>query len=202
MSFSGAQVTRLGLYGGSRVPYGSFAGKVATPPVFAGTIPDISITEGAAATEYDLSTYFTGAASYSIAPAVEAGWSFNTSTGVLTVDPLVVGVYGDYTVTATNAGGNTDSNAFGVTVTEGQFSGGFWFDYDAEYSRRRREEKKRLEAEEAAQKIQDELEREIALEFRKQDAENDRVNELARLTALTEKHRSQVDREFEEMDKS
>ena len=27
MSFSGAQVTRLGLYGGSRSPYSSFAGK-------------------------------------------------------------------------------------------------------------------------------------------------------------------------------
>ncbi len=25
-------ITRLGLYGGARIPYGSFAGKVAAPP--------------------------------------------------------------------------------------------------------------------------------------------------------------------------
>jgi len=77
-----AAVTRLGLYGGSRSPYGSFAGKVAAPPVFSGTIANISEDFDTGTYQYDISTYFTGATSYSIAPSVEAGWSFNTSVAL------------------------------------------------------------------------------------------------------------------------
>ena len=124
MAFSGAQVTRLGLGGGPRFPYGSFAGKTATPPVFSGTIPDISLTESATSTDYDLSTYFTGATSYSIAPAVETGWTFNTTTGTLTVIPDTVGSFGPYIVTGTNAGGSTPSNSFGVAVALASLPGG------------------------------------------------------------------------------
>jgi len=113
-----AAVTRLGLYGGSRSPYGSFAGKVAAPPVFSGTIANISEDFDTGTYQYDISTYFTGATSYSIAPSVEAGWSFNTSTGVLTIDTDDQNTFGSYVVTGTNAGGDTDSNAFFVTVSE------------------------------------------------------------------------------------
>jgi len=88
-----------------------------SPPVFSGTIPDISLTESATTTDYDLSTYFTGAVSYAIAPAVESGWTFNTTTGLLTVLPDTVGSFGPYIVTATNTGGSTPSNSFGVAVT-------------------------------------------------------------------------------------
>ena len=88
-----------------------------SPPIFSGTIPDISLEESASTTEYDLSTYFTGATSYSISPAVEAGWSFNTTTGVLTILPDTIGDFGPYTVTGTNAGGSDSSNAFAVAVT-------------------------------------------------------------------------------------
>lgn len=100
------------------------AGGTASAPVFTGTIPDISLTEGAAGATYDLSTYFTSATSYSIAPAVEAGWTFNTSTGVLTVDPLVAGVYGGYVVTGTNGVGSTNSNSFTATVVAATSAGG------------------------------------------------------------------------------
>lgn len=86
-------------------------------PVFTGTIPNISKVQNTGSFQYDLSTYFSGATSYSIAPVVEAGWSLNTSTALFTIDTDAVGVFGPYTVTATNAAGTADSNAFTVTVT-------------------------------------------------------------------------------------
>ena len=87
-------------------------------PVFTGTISDISVTFDTDTHDYDISAYFTGATSYSIAPAVEAGWIFNTSTGLLTIDTDDAQAFGDYVVTGTNTGGDTDSNAFSVTVAE------------------------------------------------------------------------------------
>lgn len=95
-------------------------------PVFAGIIPDITATFGDSDAVTDLSTYFTGATSYAIAPAVETGWTFNTSTGVLTVDTDEANTFGPYTVTGTNAGGDTASNAFGVTISELASTGGSW----------------------------------------------------------------------------
>jgi len=86
-------------------------------PVFSGTIPDISETESTGTHSYDLSTYFTGATSYSISPSVEAGWTFNTSTAELVIDTDDVNSFGPYTITGTNAGGTDDSNAFGVEIT-------------------------------------------------------------------------------------
>ncbi len=58
----------------------------------------------------DLSGYFTGATSYSIAPLVEAGWNFDTGTGILTVDTDVASSFGPYVVTGTNIDGSDDSN--------------------------------------------------------------------------------------------
>ena len=103
---------------------GNAGGLAVTPPIFSGTIPDISLTEGGASTDYDLSTYFTGAISYSITPAVESGWAFNTATGVLTVNPTVAATFGPYVVTATNPGGTADSNSFGVIVALASLPGG------------------------------------------------------------------------------
>jgi hypothetical protein len=116
MAFSGAQVTRLGLSGTPRFLYGSFAGKVASPPVFSGTIPTITADEGDADVITDLSTYFSGATSYSISPTVEAGWNFDTVTGILTVD-TDYGFFGPYIVTGTNVSGSVNSNNFSVTMT-------------------------------------------------------------------------------------
>lgn len=88
------------------------------PPQFTGTIPSISKTFNTGTFQFDLSTYFTGATSYSIAPAVETGWSFNTSTALFEIDTDAVGVFGPYIVTGTNAGGDTPSNGFTVTVVK------------------------------------------------------------------------------------
>jgi hypothetical protein len=85
-------------------------------PTFQGTIPDIFERKDTGTHDYDLSPYFIGADSYSISPAVETGWTFNTSTAVLTIDTDALGLFGPYTVTATNAFGTADSNAFDVEV--------------------------------------------------------------------------------------
>ena len=87
------------------------------PPTFAGTIPDITIALGYFDTVTDISTYFTYPTSYSIAPAVETGWTFDTITGILTVNPNTAGQFIGYVVTGTNASGSVDSSNFNVTIT-------------------------------------------------------------------------------------
>lgn len=87
-------------------------------PVFTGQIPNQSAAFNSGTYQYDLSTYFSGATSYSIDPAVEAGWSFDTNTGILEIDTDAEGAFGAYTVTATNIRGNTDSNAFTISVLQ------------------------------------------------------------------------------------
>ena len=185
-------VTRLGLYGGSRSPYGSFAGKALSPPVFAGTIPDISVNENTGTHIYDLSSYFTGASSYSISPSVEAGWTF--SLGVLTIDTDAVGSFGPFTVTGTNASGSDSSNAFSVTISAiaSSYSGGWWYAYDLEDRKRRKKKKELLKMEEKANKIQSELDKELALELRKEVENQLRIEELTRLTKLAQEHEQEV----------
>jgi len=159
MAFSGAQETRLGLYGGQRSLYGSFSGKAASPPVFSGTIADISVSANTGTYQYDYSGNFTGATSYSIAPAVEAGWSFNTSTAILEIDTDASGVFGAYVVTGTNITGSDASNAFSVSVTavvSDSPSGGF-FDYPLDRPRlkpkKKEDEKAAVIIEQIAEKI-------------------------------------------------
>lgn len=86
------------------------------PPVFSGNIPNISQNQNTGQYNYNLATYFSGATSYSIAPALEPGWSFDVGTAILSIDTDAVGVFGTFTVTATNANGSTPSNAFSVEV--------------------------------------------------------------------------------------
>jgi hypothetical protein len=101
----------LGLYSGIALS--------STPaPIFSGTIADISVTYNTGTYSYDLGAYFTDATSYSISPTIETGWAFNTSTAELTVDTDDINTFGPYTVTGTNVGGSSDSNAFGITVAE------------------------------------------------------------------------------------
>lgn len=86
-------------------------------PVRLGDIGNLRMVKDRPAYTFDLGSVFSGTGiAYSIAPAVEAEASFNTSTGVLTWNPLNAGDFGPYTVTATNSSGATDSNAFTVTV--------------------------------------------------------------------------------------
>lgn len=86
------------------------------PPLLAASIPNQSAAADSGTRTFDLSVYFNGATSYSISPALEAGWSFNTTTGVLTIDTDATATFGPYTVTGTNADGSVDSNAFTVRV--------------------------------------------------------------------------------------
>jgi hypothetical protein len=88
----------------------------AQAPDFSGPIPDISKTQDTGTHTFELGAYFAGADSYAIDPAVETGWTFDTNTGQLVIDTDGVGVFGPFTVTATNTNGDTPSNAFSVTV--------------------------------------------------------------------------------------
>lgn len=186
---------------------GSFSGSIADivrhgytagalpAPVFSGTIPNISLDEGGRATEYDLGAYFTGATSYSISPAIEPGWVFNTSTGILTVNPKTPGTYGDYVVTGTNASGSDASNSFGITVTATSASGGWWFAYEREMLLREERERKKLEAKAALiqQDIQDEIDLELIAELRRAEDERERLEELNRLKELAARHKKAIE---------
>jgi hypothetical protein len=55
------------------------------------------------------------AISYSITPALPAGLSLNTVTGIVSGDPTAVTAAANYTVTATNSGGNTTA-VLSITV--------------------------------------------------------------------------------------
>ena len=166
------------------------------PPVFAGSVPDIDLTEDTGSHTYDLSTYFTGATSYSISPSVETGWTFNTSTAELVVDTDEVGVFGPFTVTGTNPAGSDSSNAFDVTVSEAaeeSATGGWWVRYEQEMLKREYDERKRRKKRQEALALKAEVDRELALEFRKQEEEQARRQELARLRKLAESHRAEIE---------
>lgn len=85
-------------------------------PVFSGPIGNLGTDVNAT---FDLSGYATGETSYSISPALPAGMTFNTATGVLTVVVASTpgpGNYGPFTVGYINSAGTTNSDAFTVTV--------------------------------------------------------------------------------------
>lgn len=89
----------------------------ANPPTLLGQIPNLSAAYDSGTHQYDLSEYFANADTYAIDPAVETGWSFDTNTGILTIDTDVEDTFGPFTVTATNGNGDTDSNGFTVKVS-------------------------------------------------------------------------------------
>lgn len=106
---------------------GMYAGLIATPPVVLDVIGNISAKSNTGTFQYDFSDRFSGETSYSISPALEIGWSFNTSLGVLTIDTDADGTFGPYTVTASNGAGSVASNGFTVKVgpVEGRAYRGF-----------------------------------------------------------------------------
>ncbi len=159
-------------------------------PSFTGTIPTLTETT-------DLSTYFSYATSYSIAPAVESGWSFDTVTGVLTLDD-VEGTFSGYVITGTNASGSADSNSFNVEIAadaeEDQSTGGFWFAYESEMLRRNAELKKKAKKRKKAKKIEDDLHQALALEQIKIQEEEARDIELDMLSKLVSEHRQEIEK--------
>jgi hypothetical protein len=96
------------------------------PPVLVDQIPNLAAGFDSGTHQFDLSQYFTGATSYAIDPAVEVGWSFNTTSGLLEIDTDDEDTFGPYTVTASNASGDTDSNTFLVNVASAAFRSGGW----------------------------------------------------------------------------
>jgi hypothetical protein len=94
-----------------------YSGLISTPPVQLESVPNFSARFDSGTHELDLSVYFSGATSYAIDPAVETGWSLDTGTGVLTIDTDDADTFGPYTVTASNGGGDADSNPFTVKVS-------------------------------------------------------------------------------------
>lgn len=89
----------------------------------------------------------------------------------------------------------------GGVVTPDQPTGGWPFlsTYERELSRRREEEVKRREIEEESEHIQDALDRDIAILLRKQEAEDAKKAEMARLLALAKQNADlQAAREYSE----
>ncbi len=93
-------------------------------PTFTGTIPDVTANQGVPNVTLDTGSYFTGAMSFTISPAIEEGWNFSLFTGILTIDTNPVGGFGPYTVTGTDVIGSVNSNTFNITVNEFSYSVG------------------------------------------------------------------------------
>lgn len=96
----------------------------ASAPVLLGSIPNLRERQNTGTHQLDASQYFSGADTYAIDPAVETGWTFDTNSGLLTVDTDVASTFGPFTITATNANGSTPSNAFSVEIYELRTEGG------------------------------------------------------------------------------
>ena len=89
----------------------------AAAPTLVGGVGALRLVQNRPAQDFDISPIFSGTGlTYSISPALHANGSFNTTTGVLTWNPLTLGTFGPYTVRATNSSGFVDSDAFTMTV--------------------------------------------------------------------------------------
>lgn len=90
-------------------------------PLFVTNIPNASYTKNTGVQQFNISVYFLQAASYSVSPALDAGITLNTSTGIISVDTVAAtsGSHGPYTITATNVNGNISSNAFTISLSSG-----------------------------------------------------------------------------------
>lgn len=84
-----------------------------------------------------------------------------------------------------------------VPAPQDQGSGGWWPWWDFEAERRRKARKRREEREAELEEIREQTDREIASLLRKQEAEDERRAELARLQTLVD--RAQADRQSMEL---
>ncbi len=88
-------------------------------PTFSGTIPNQTADIGSAYS-LDASTYFTQTNSdtitYTSSGSLPAGVTLNSSTGVLSGTPTVIGTYSNIIIIATDNDGATSSNSFSITV--------------------------------------------------------------------------------------
>lgn len=95
---------------------GQYSGLVGSVPQFSGPIPNVLVVVDTSTHAFDLGAYFSGPTEYALSPTAEVGWTFDTGTGLLTIDTDDDGSFGPYVVTGTNATGSAVSNAFLVTV--------------------------------------------------------------------------------------
>jgi len=164
--------------------YSGISLSAVTPPTFNGSLSDIDVAANSEKT-IDYSGYFTDATSYSISPAVESGWSFNTSTGVLTILESGVSRYGAYTITGTNTGGSANSNEFYIHVRAGSAGGNYGArkpieDYEEEISLILKAEKEKALKEKKNLKAKEKrLEAKISIEI-----EQDRQKQETKLKYL------------------
>jgi len=85
-------------------------------PVQVAAFTTIGAAPNSGTHDFPSGQYFLGETSFSISPALEAGWSFNTSTGLLTIDTDAQGLFGPYTITGINAAGSTPGEPFYVNI--------------------------------------------------------------------------------------
>lgn len=89
---------------------------IVSPPVISYTPNTNSYIVGDAIANKTPSNTGGAAASYSISPALSAGLSFNTATGVISGTPTAARTGTTYTITGSNSGGSV-STTIGITVT-------------------------------------------------------------------------------------
>jgi len=102
--------------GGSITKVVSITVNDAAPSGLSYTTPNV-YTKGTAITSLTPTVSGGSVTSYSISPSLPAGLSFNTSTGVISGTPTVISASANYTVTATNSGGNT-TNVINITIND------------------------------------------------------------------------------------
>src|SRR5690349_13312328 len=86
-------------------------------PVQVDQLPNVAVKANTGSYNFPLEGYFTGETSFSVA-GLATGITFNTSTGVLTVNSATAsGTTSGIVVTAINGAGSTPSNAFSVKIS-------------------------------------------------------------------------------------
>lgn len=90
----------------------------AATPVFSGTIPTLTGTQGSALAVQSptIASYFSGSdITYTVSTALPTGLSISSTTGVISGTPSTDTDWSGY-VTATNSGGAVNSNTFAITI--------------------------------------------------------------------------------------
>lgn len=148
-----------------------------TPPV---EVPDV-VGETQAAGTLELETaLFVVSVTTAYSPSVALGL-------IISQDP----VGGTFTASGSTVEIVVSLGPQPVTApTEQQATGGWAFhnEYELELQRRRRRKKEREELEAETERIQDEIDRAIAQELRKQEALDEKRDNLSRLKELAKKH--------------
>lgn len=96
--------------GGWRLSLQTTAPIVAAPSALSYSSNPATYTKNTAITNNTPSSSGGAVVSYSVSPALPAGLTLNTSTGVISGTPTTLTATANYTITATNTGGSTDAS--------------------------------------------------------------------------------------------